>query len=137
MKRTVGKWMLAAVLCLGLLTAAFGAHAAEITYGDLIRFIPAVITVEEDAVVVKGYFVNLNTDVKVSDFYNYSMAVYMEDALLVEGEFGEINSFTIQPLGAVYQSFTFTGSHDLNVGEYVCSDNTYAVVTCEFYYEED
>ena len=127
--------LLACVLCL-LLTAS-GAQAAEPSYGELIRFIPTYITVDETSVTVEGYFANLNESVAVSDFHNFSMQVFTGSDLLVEGDFGEINSFTVQPLGLFYQSFTFNGEHDLNVGEYVCSDDFYTVVTCEFYYSDD
>ena len=64
------------------------------------------------------------------------MAIYTEGELLIDGSFGAINEFSVQPLGAVYQIFNFNMDHDLKPGSYVCSDSEYAIVTCSFSYRD-
>ena len=133
--RLLRRSLTAVLLCiLLLLPAASLAEAPEI--GDLIHFIPTVITVEEDSVSVEGYFINLNEDKVVSNFTNVEMAIYTEGEQLINGSFGAINEFSVQPLGAVYQIFNFNMDHDLKPGGYVCSDSEYAIVTCSFSYRD-
>ena len=131
--RLLRRSLTAVLLCiLLLLPAASLAEAPEI--GDLIHFIPTVITVEEDSVSVEGYFINLNEDKVVSNFTDVEMAIYTEGELLIDGSFGAINEFSVQPLSAVYQVFNFNMEHSLNPGTYVCGDSEYAIVTCSFSY---
>ena len=130
------KRMIAAVLTLALMfTALFctGANASP-DMSDLLRFIPTEIIVSTDKVEVSGYFVNLNADVTVKDFTDFEIAVYQDGELLVEGNFGEIDAFSIKPLSVQYQSFTFDGAHDLNEGTYSCGDTVYAAFTCNYKY---
>ena len=130
------KRMIAAVLTLALMfTALFctGANASP-DMSDLLRFIPTEIIVSTDKVEVSGYFVNLNADVTVKDFTDFEIAVYQDGELLVEGNFGEIDAFSIKPLSVQYQSFTFDGAHDLNEGTYSCGDTIYAAFTCNYKY---
>lgn len=101
--------------------------------GDLIRFIPITIDVSRNEVTVEGYFINLN-DVAISNFRDFEMDVYRNNQLLISGYFGNINSFTVYPGVACYQSFTFVGSHNLNTGFYVCDDVCYAVTAFRFSY---
>lgn len=112
--------------------AASASSSAEPTVGDLIHFIPTTVDVEDNAVTVYGYFINLNKNYRVSNFKEYEMDLYIDGELIISGEFGTINSFTVEPLGMVYQSFTFNGAHDLNVGSYVAGDDWYCVVGCSF-----
>lgn len=102
-----------------------------ISMGDLIRFIPITIDVSRNEVTVEGYFINLN-DRSVSNFKDFEMDVYRNNQLLISGYFGTINSFTVLPGKACYQSFTFTGPHNLNTGFYVCDDICYAVTCFRF-----
>lgn len=130
------KRMIAAVLTLALMfTALFctGANASP-DMSDLLRFIPTEIIVSTDKVEVSGYFVNLNADVTVKDFTDFEIAVYQDGELLVEGNFGEIDAFSIKPLSVQYQSFTFDGAHELNEGTYSCGDTIYAAFTCNYKY---
>lgn len=130
------KRMIAAVLTLALMfTALFctGANASP-DISDLLRFIPTEIIVSTDKVEVSGYFVNLNADVTVKDFTDFEIAVYQDGELLVEGNFGEIDAFSIKPLSVQYQSFTFDGAHELNEGTYSCGDTIYAAFTCNYKY---
>ena len=100
--------------------------------GDLVKFIPFKITVKSNQVIVEGYFVNMNEDYTVKDFREFEMSVYDEGELLVSGDFGTINSFSIAPLRIKYQSFTFNGSHGLKIGTYVADDGYYCKVTMRF-----
>ena len=130
------KRMIAAVLTLALMfTALFctGANASP-DMSDLLRFIPTEIIVSTDKVEVSGYFVNLNADVTVKDFTDFEIAVYQDGELLVEGNFGEIDAFSMKPLSVQYQSFTFDGAHELNEGTYRCGDTIYAAFTCNYKY---
>lgn len=130
------KRMIAAVLTLALMfTALFctGANASP-DMSDLLRFIPTEIIVSTDKVEVSGYFVNLNADVTVKDFTDFEIAVYQDGELLVEGNFGEIDAFSMKPLSVQYQSFTFDGAHELNEGTYSCGDTIYAAFTCNYKY---
>ena len=130
------KRMIATVLTLALMfTALFctGANASP-DMSDLLRFIPTEIIVSTDKVEVSGYFVNLNADVTVKDFTDFEIAVYQDGELLVEGNFGEIDAFSMKPLSVQYQSFTFDGAHELNEGTYSCGDTIYAAFTCNYKY---
>ena len=130
------KRLLAVVLALTLMfTALFctGANASP-DMSDLLRFIPTEIIVSTDKVEVSGYFVNLNADVTVKDFTDFEIAVYQDGELLVEGNFGEIDAFSMKPLSVQYQSFTFDGAHELNEGTYSCGDTIYAAFTCNYKY---
>ena len=118
-----------ALLCLCASVTALGDSPSR---GDLLHFIPTVITVTANKVTVEGYFVNLNTDVSVSNFRDFEMSVYHGDELIIKGDFGKINDFTIRPLRAQYQSFTFTGSHNLRSGTTVCTDSYYCSFSCTF-----
>lgn len=128
------KRLIALVLTLTLMVTALFCISASADMGDLIRFIPTEIVVSTDKVEVKGYFVNLNEDVTVKNFTDFDMEVYLDGDLLVDGSFGDINQFTVKPLGVKYQSFTFNGSHDLNEGTYSCGDKFYAAFTCDYQY---
>ncbi len=121
-----------ALMSVLMLLAVPMAAAATPDTGDLIKFIPTVVTVKSNAVTVEGYFVNLNENYIVKNFREFEMEVYEDGNLLVSGEFGTINSFSIYPLSMKYQSFTFKGSHDLNNGTYVADDGVYCVVTMRF-----
>jgi len=98
---------------------------------DLIRFVPTTIDVSSNKVVVGGYFINMSSTT-VANFRDYYMDVYTNGNLLVSGEFGTINQFSVYPGSTKYQTFTFTGSHNLNAGSYVCDDTCYAVIACRF-----
>lgn len=125
------KMFSAIVLVVCLMFAACGAFA-EPSPGNLIHFVPTIITVESDSVTVEGYFINLNEDIEVYNYTDFEMDVYEKGELLVSGEFGDINQFTVSPMGAKFQIFTFNGSHDLNEGTYDCNDYFYTVVNCNF-----
>ena len=121
----------AATLCI-LLSGLICVSVASADTGDLIRFVPTEIEVTTNKIVVEGYFVNMNSDVSVKNFREVEMKVYQDGDLLVEGDFGTINEFTISPMRMKYQSFTFNGSHDLKNGSYTCNDRCYVVVNCSF-----
>ena len=118
-------------LCI-VLSGLMCVSVASADIGDLVRFVPTEIEVTTNKVVVEGYFVNMNSNVSVKNFRELEMMVYQDGDLLVEGNFGTINEFTISPMRMKYQSFTFNGSHDLKNGSYTCNDRTYAVVNCRF-----
>jgi hypothetical protein len=99
--------------------------------GELLRFIPITIDVESSKVVVSGYFINMSNNT-VSNFTDFEMDAYMNGTLLVSGYFGNINKFTVYPGSTKYQTFTFTGSHGLNAGSYVCDDTFYCVTAFSF-----
>ena len=128
------KRFFAVVLALTLTVASLFCVSAKADMGDLIRFLPTQIEVLENKVTVEGYFVNLNKNVTVKNFTDFEMKVYLSGDLLVEGDFGDINQFSIAPLSVKYQSFTFNGSHELNEGTYTCDDDFYASFTCSFKY---
>ena len=106
--------------------------ASQPDVSDLIRFVPTTIEVKPSQVIVSGYFINLDSSKSVSSFQNFTMDVYMGGSLLISGSFGTINDFTVYPGRTVYQTFTFNGSHDLNVGYYVCDDSCYCVTAFRF-----
>lgn len=128
------KRIAAVLLVLTLMATSLFCLTANAEIGDLIRFLPTEIEVQEDKVVVEGYFVNLNQDITVKNFTDFEMAVYLSGDLLVEGEFGEINEFSIKSMGTKYQSFTFNGPHELNEGIYTCDDSFYVTFACSFLY---
>ncbi len=107
---------------------------AYLSAGDLIRFIPVVIDVTKSYVEVQGYFVNMNSNITISDFTNFEMDIYQGGDFIISGYFGKINSFSVYPLSAKYQSFTFTGdyTYGLNTGSYTCDDLTCAAVGFSF-----
>ena len=124
--------LLSVMMLLGVSMAA----AATPDKGDLIKFIPTKVTVKTNQVVVEGYFVNMNENYIVKNFREFEMDLYKDGELLVSGEFGTINSFSINPLRMKYQSFTFKGSHNLNTGTYVADDGFYCKVAMRFTSQE-
>ncbi len=111
-----------------------GTDKAIPSNGDLIHFIPTTIDVTSEYVKVTGYFINLNTEVSVRSFSDFEMDVYRNGSYLVGGRFGTINDFSVKPLGAKLQSFTFRGGdHGLTHGSYSCDDRCYCVVSMSFY----
>lgn len=129
-KQSLRRILIVVMACVLLLLPASSVSAES--YGKRIHFVPTEITVESQSVTVEGYFVNLNTNVSVGDFSDFQMMVYREEDLLVEGYFGNINKFSISPLSVKFQSFTFNGHHDLNVGRYECDDTVYALCGFDF-----
>ena len=127
MKKILALLLLVLVL-LGVSSIALAAPEV----GDLLRFVPTEISVITDSVTVKGYFINLNEDLDIKNLTKVDMDVYKAGELLISGDFGDINQFTVKSLGAKYQSFTFNGEHDLNVGEYVCDESFYTKFSCSF-----
>lgn len=105
---------------------------ATTSHADLIRFLPTLITVTYDSVIVDGYFVNMNNDCSVSNFDDVDLSIYIEDELLVEGNFGRINSFRVYPNSSYFQRFTFNRPGGLNTGKYVCNESCYALMDCSF-----
>ena len=126
MKKLASLLLLAALLCLSV--SALAAPSA----GNLLHFIPTTITVEAKSVLVEGYFVNLNKDCDIKNLTKVEMDVYKSGDLLISGDFGDINQFTVKSMGTKYQSFTFNGDHELNVGTYDCNDHYYVAFSCSF-----
>ncbi len=124
------------VLILAFGTLAPAACAIMPTRGDLIRYIPVAITVDTESVVVYGFFTNLNPDCSVSNFRDFSLAVYMDNYPVAGGSFGTLNNFTIGPDECYYYTFVFPGKSGLYPGAYICEDDDYAVVSCTFDYSE-
>ena len=124
------------VIVLAFGTLAPGAYAIMPTRGDLIRYIPVAISVDNEAVVVYGFFTNLNPDCSVSNFRDFGLAVYMDNNLVASGVFGTLSSFTVDPEGAVYYTFVFPGHSNLPSGAYICEDDDFAIVSCTFDYSE-
>jgi hypothetical protein len=104
--------------------------------GDLIRFIPAVLEVTSNKVTVYGYFLNLNSDCSVGKFKNFKMDLYQGGTLISSGNFGNLNEFTVSPLGLKTFTFTYNGKHRLNSGNYVCDDRIYSVCSYNFTYSK-
>lgn len=117
--------------------STYYAGAANTDIGDLVRFIPTNIEVSTSKTVVEGYFVNLSYNKAVSDFTDFEMDVFVKGRKVIGGNFGDINSFTVSPLGMKYQSFTFNDDYtdELDIGSYVCSDDVYASFGSSFYIE--
>ena len=107
-------------------------NKASPSVGDLVRFVPMTIDVSTNKVIVRGYFINMNTNKAVGSFKNVKMNVYKDGSYLVGGSFGTIDDFTIEPLRMEYDGFSFSGSHNLNPGSYSCNDLFYCAVDCSF-----
>ena len=125
---------LALVLVFAL--AAPGAFAVLPTRGDLLRYIPVAVSIDENAVSVYGYFTNLNPDCSVSNFRNFEMAVFMDNVLIASGSFTAIENFEIGPEDVLYHTFIFPGKSGLYPGTYICDDDDYAMISCTFDYSE-
>lgn len=116
--------------------AAPGAFAVMPTRGDLLRYIPVAVSIDENAVSVYGYFTNLNPDCSVSNFRNFEMAVFMDEFLIASGSFTAIENFEIEAEGVLYHTFIFPGKSGLYPGTYICDDDDYAMISCTFDYSE-
>ena len=125
---------LALVLALGVL--APGAFAVMPTRGDLLRFIPVAVSVDNSNVMVYGYFTNLNPDCSVSNFRDFEMSLFMDNYMVVSGSFGTLDKFTIGPEDVLYHTFVFPGRSGLYPGTYICEDDDFAVISCTFDYSE-
>jgi len=124
------------VLVLAFAVLAPGAFAVMPTRGDLLRYIPIAISVDENNVVVYGYFTNLNPDCSVSNFRDFEMSLFMDNYPIVSGSFGTLDKFTIDAEDVLYHSFVFPGKSGLYPGVYICEDDDFAVLTCTFDYSE-
>ncbi len=107
--------------------------ADEPEIGDRVKFIPILVTVTKNAISVEGYFINMNEDLAVKNFSDVEISLYRGGDLWTKAKFGEINQFTVEPLGMVFQKFTFTKKHKIDPGTYVAKDNFYCVVSMHFY----
>lgn len=125
---------LALVLVFAL--AAPGAFAVMPTRGDLLRYIPVAVSIDESAVSVYGYFTNLNPDCSVSNFRNFEMSVFMDNLLIASGSFTAIDNFEIPAEDVLYHTFIFPGRSGLYPGTYICDDDDFAVISCTFDYSE-
>lgn len=125
---------LALVLALGVI--APGAFAVMPTRGDLLRFIPVAVSVDNNDVMVYGYFTNLNPDCSVSNFRDFEMSLFMDNYMIVSGSFGTLDKFTIGPEDVLYHTFVFPGRSGLYPGTYICEDDDFAVISCTFDYSE-
>ena len=116
--------------------AAPGAFAVMPTRGDLLRYIPVAVSIDDSAVSVYGYFTNLNPDCSVSNFRNFEMALFMDNTLIASGSFTTIENFEIGPEDVLYHTFIFPGKSNLYPGTYICDDDDVAVISCTFDYSE-
>ena len=130
MKKLVALVLVLACLC--AVSPALCARDAPIGY--YIRFIPTVITAGTDSLKVEGYFVNLNDDLEVKNFTEFNLSLYQNNKLIVKGNFGTINQFTVAPLGMKKQTFTFKGKHSMKVGTYACDEKYSCTFSCKFSY---
>ena len=137
-KRGRSARLLALTLALVLVFAAVapGAFAVMPTRGDLLRYIPVAVSIDENAVTVYGYFTNLNPDCSVSNFCNFEMTVYMDNVQIATGSFTAIDNFEIAPESVLYHTFIFPGRSGLYPGTYICDDDDCAVISCTFDYSE-
>ena len=117
-------------------TLAPGAYAVTPTHGDLLRYIPIAVSVDEENVKVYGYFTNLNPDCSVSNFRDFELAIIMDNVLIASGAFGALDKFTIEAEGVLYYTFVFPGRSGLYSGVYICEDDDVAVMSCTFDYSE-
>ena len=124
------------VLVLAFSILAPGACAVMPTRGDLLRYIPVAISIDDSAVSVYGYFTSLNPDCSVSNFRDFEMSAYMDGLLIASGSFANIDNFEIGPEGVLYYSFIFPGRSNLAPGTYICDDDDFAVISCTFDYSE-
>ena len=131
------KKLFATVICCAalMLACALPAFAAP-QRADLLRYIPTEIVVTSDTVSVHGYFINMNESTAIMDLEDFEMDVYDGEDLIISGAFGTLNSFTVLPQGMVYQEFLWDNDGSYNVGDYTCSDSTYALIGCTFSYME-
>ena len=112
-----------------LVTCAVPAFAA--TTADLFRFVPTDIEVTSQHVLVKGYFINMNTRTTISNLTNYEMEVYEDGELLVSGSFGTVK-VTVPPQGMAYHEFEYSPNSNFNLGTYSCNETYNAGVSCGF-----
>ena len=127
---------LSLVLVLAFGVLAPGAWAVMPTHGDLLRFIPVAISVDDSSVVAYGYFTNLNPDCSVSNFRDFEMTLSMDNYPIVSGSFGTLDKFTIGAEDVMYHTFVFPGRSGLYPGTYICEDDDFAVISCTFDYSE-
>jgi len=127
---------LSLVLVLAFGVLAPGAWAVMPTHGDLLRFIPVAISVDDSSVVAYGYFTNLNPDCSVSNFRDFEMTLFMDNYPIVSGSFGTLDKFTIGAEDVMYHTFVFPGRSGLYPGTYICEDDDFAVISCTFDYSE-
>ena len=112
-----------------LVTCAVPAFAA--TTADLFRYLPTDIEVTSQYILVKGYFVNMNTRTTIYNLTDYDMNLYVDGEILASATFGTVN-VTVPPQGMVYYEFRYAPDDGLNTGTYSCNEEFYASVGCHF-----
>lgn len=134
MKKHLKKLAAMALCCMLLvLTCSTSVLAAASADSNLLRYIPTEMTVTSSKVLVKGYFVNMNSKATISNLEEVSMLINDDDeGCLASGDFGILNRFTIKPQGMVYQEMEFSNSYGLKTGTYVCESSVYADFSCTY-----
>lgn len=106
---------------------------AELSEGDLVRYIPTQLVVSNGDLVIHGYFVNLNDSIAVSDFHNFKMTLFYVGDELVTGDFGTLESFTLEPYSVYPYTLTMTGAGNRITGNLI-DCNSYTFTTLDFSY---
>ena len=125
------KKIAALLLCSAALLATCAVSAFAATTADLFRYVPTDIEVTAQHVLVKGYFINMNTKTTISNLTNYEMELYEDGDLLASAAFGSV-SVTVPPQGMVYYEFEYEPDSNLNTGVYSCDENYHAALNCNF-----
>ncbi|MGN0707799.1 MAG: hypothetical protein ACI4JC_07355 [Faecalibacterium sp.] len=128
------KKLAAMVLCCMMLVLTCSTSALAVSEDpNLLRYVPTEMTVTSSKVLVKGYFINMNSKATISNLKSVKMDIYNTDVgILASGDFGTIKSFSIKPQSMVEQNMEFSNSYGLNSGIYVCEEDTYAVFDCTY-----
>lgn len=115
---------------MGIMNRGIDSHA--LSRGDLLRFIPITVTVQNGYTDVDGCFVNLNHNCDIANLREIDMEIYRDENLLVSGKFDMIIPFSIKAMQTSEQSFRFKGKCALRSGVHKCTDRYYAVFSCRF-----
>lgn len=108
--------------------------SADPEIGDLIQYIPTQVTIKKDWIKIEGYFINLNENVRVKNFTDYSMKLYYDGDIVTSADFGDLEQFYVSPLSAKKYTFTITGEHDWKTGKYVCDGLWYTTRSFSYTY---
>lgn len=104
---------------------------------DLFRYLPTVVTINGDELVVEGYFVNLSGST-ISNLREFEMEIYIKDTSIVDrGSFSGdgLTQFSIAPYSVSSFKFTYTyGGVGLDDGVYTMDESCWADFSCRFSY---
>ena len=126
--------------CFALPNAALAEGPYTNTIADCFEFFATNLTIDDDAVVLEGYFFNFNEYAALSNIRELTMTVYDDDGQeICTGQFDSLSdslaNLQLGPGESSYQVFNFNDTY-VDPYDYNLEDGFSAAFECKFSYQE-